>query len=288
MKLSDGTCELRRRSLFDGFWTKAADPSNNMSLYSRERAVKFDCRVSVLEFHSSVCTSGTTQEKERYEKKMEVEAAKQRVLSLLRGHCRTVYEVRKYCSIFSFSSPVLKVTPEDQVVLSNSYEFRSLLKSNIKEVLVVESHPAFLDLYVRGVGNLLPNVPFTTTRTAVDALDLIAKRCLADGKFPFDVVIVDHKVIGGNQNECKSEEDECITGADILRQISEMDIYEENRPLLIGTSMSLKDDGSLLHSSGADYIWGKPPPPMTNALRNELLNSLLNKRAGGECNIVIL
>ena len=52
--------------------------------------------------------------------------------------------------------------------------------------------------------------------------------------------------------------------------------------------MSLKDDGSLLASSGADYIWGKPPPPMTNALRNELLNSLLNKRAGGECNIVIL
>ena len=72
MKLSDGTCELRRRSLFDGFWTKAADPSDNISLYSRERAVKFNCKVSVLEFHSSVRTSGTTQEKERYLKKMEL------------------------------------------------------------------------------------------------------------------------------------------------------------------------------------------------------------------------
>jgi len=49
-----------------------------------------------------------------------------------------------------------------------------------------------------------------------------------------------------------------------------MDIDEDNRPLLIGTSMSLKDDGSRLHSSGADFIWRKPPPLMTNALIIEI------------------
>lgn len=285
------TCTLhRRRSLFDQFWTKSADPSDRMSFDSRTRAVKFDPKVSVLEYQSSLFDASSTEEKGPYEKQTEIEEAKRRVLSLLRGHCRTVYEVKMYCCISKFSSPVLKVTPEDQVILSNSMDFRSLLQKSIRRVLVVESHSVFLNLYVRGLSALLPDIPVATTRTGEDALELIAQCYCADGTFPFDVVIVDHKLVGQKESEreCKSEEVGCMTGADILRQISEMDIETENQPLLIGTSISLKADGSRLASSGADFIWGKPPPPMNKALRNELLNSLLNKRAGGESNIVIL
>jgi|AntRauTorckE5430_2_1112549.scaffolds.fasta_scaffold00207_10 CheY-like chemotaxis protein len=284
------TCTLhRRRSLFDQFWTKNANTSDKISFYSRRtRAVKFNPKVSVLEYPLSLLDSGLIKEKDPYEKQIEIEEAKQRVLSLLRGHCRTVYEVKMYCCISKFSSPMLKVTPEDQVILSNSVDFRYLLERSIRRVLVVDSHNAFLNLYVRGLASILPDIPVATTRTGEDALQLIAQRCGADGTFPFDVVIVDHKLLWGDQMECKSSEDGCMTGAGILRQISEMDIDIGNQPLLIGTSMSLKADGSRLASSGADFIWGKPPPPMTKALRNELLNSLLNKRAGGESNIVIL
>lgn len=48
--------------------------------------------------------------------------------------------------------------------------------------------------------------------------------------------------------------------------------------LLIGVSARLPQDENKLKKSGADLIWGKPPPEMNEALRNQLLKLLINKR----------
>lgn len=48
--------------------------------------------------------------------------------------------------------------------------------------------------------------------------------------------------------------------------------------LYIGVSLFLSDDGPKFLKSGADLIWGKPPPKIDENLRNNLVTSLLKKR----------
>lgn len=50
------------------------------------------------------------------------------------------------------------------------------------------------------------------------------------------------------------------------------------RSLLIGVSARVALDRKKLEKSGADCVWGKPPPEMNSALKNELLKLLLKKR----------
>ena len=48
--------------------------------------------------------------------------------------------------------------------------------------------------------------------------------------------------------------------------------------LLVGVSARLFQDREKLEKSGADCVWGKPPPEMNTKLRNELLQLLMKKR----------
>jgi len=48
--------------------------------------------------------------------------------------------------------------------------------------------------------------------------------------------------------------------------------------LLIGTSAYLVEDKTRLEQSGADFVWGKPPPEMDSKLRNDILRVLMRKR----------
>jgi CheY-like chemotaxis protein len=50
------------------------------------------------------------------------------------------------------------------------------------------------------------------------------------------------------------------------------------RSLLIGVSMQPDRDAGILTEAGADVIWGKPIPHIGDALRNQLVQSLVNKR----------
>jgi hypothetical protein len=52
------------------------------------------------------------------------------------------------------------------------------------------------------------------------------------------------------------------------------------RALLIGVSMQPDRDAKPMQQAGADLIWGKPIPRVGNALRNQLIKALLNKRCG--------
>ena len=48
--------------------------------------------------------------------------------------------------------------------------------------------------------------------------------------------------------------------------------------LLVGVSARPALDRDKLIKSGADCVWGKPPPEMNATLRNELLELLMKKR----------
>jgi CheY-like chemotaxis protein len=52
----------------------------------------------------------------------------------------------------------------------------------------------------------------------------------------------------------------------------------QRKPLLIGVSVDLVRDGKSLQDSGADMVWGKPPPKMNETLRNQMLSALITKR----------
>lgn len=53
------------------------------------------------------------------------------------------------------------------------------------------------------------------------------------------------------------------------------------QPLLIGVSMQPAEDASKFFNSGADFVWGKPPPTMNDTLRDQLVASLVKKRGEG-------
>lgn len=54
--------------------------------------------------------------------------------------------------------------------------------------------------------------------------------------------------------------------------------------LLIGVSAHLNEDEVKLKMSGANYVFGKPPPEMNSHLRNDMLKVLMMKR-NSDCSL---
>jgi CheY-like chemotaxis protein len=61
-------------------------------------------------------------------------------------------------------------------------------------------------------------------------------------------------------------------------QAREMSADTVRRPLLIAVTLNLAKDADQLKASGADVVWGIPPPTPCIALRNELVFALISKR----------
>eukprot|EP00542_Grammatophora_oceanica_P010415 CAMPEP_0194032910 /NCGR_PEP_ID=MMETSP0009_2-20130614/5753_1 /TAXON_ID=210454 /ORGANISM="Grammatophora oceanica, Strain CCMP 410" /LENGTH=589 /DNA_ID=CAMNT_0038673487 /DNA_START=286 /DNA_END=2055 /DNA_ORIENTATION=- len=79
-----------------------------------------------------------------------------------------------------------------------------------------------------------------------------------------------------------------MSGSQLLQRIRQLEkqafdsqtssALKNFKAVLIGVSVNIKRDGDSLRQSGADMIWGKPPPAMGVPLRNQLLSILLAKR----------
>eukprot|EP00529_Nitzschia_sp_RCC80_P017505 CAMPEP_0113451150 /NCGR_PEP_ID=MMETSP0014_2-20120614/6192_1 /TAXON_ID=2857 /ORGANISM="Nitzschia sp." /LENGTH=842 /DNA_ID=CAMNT_0000342501 /DNA_START=631 /DNA_END=3159 /DNA_ORIENTATION=- /assembly_acc=CAM_ASM_000159 len=71
-----------------------------------------------------------------------------------------------------------------------------------------------------------------------------------------------------------------ITTSDMKMASGESSSIVDQRPasLLIGVSVKPDRDAKVLQRAGADIVWGKPPPKVSNALANILLSLLLSKR----------
>jgi len=105
-----------------------------------------------------------------------------------------------------------------------------------------------------------------------------------------------HDVTKKNEIHCR----ELRCGSDLIRSIVRLELgpsaksssrvssYNKEsmvspfqwKALLIGVSMQPDHDAKRMQQAGADLIWGKPIPRVGDALRNQLLKALLDKRRG--------
>lgn len=287
-----------RRSIFAWYWSKEDDrksiTSESSSPFSpRKRVVTFNPSVSVLEYHLTDDTyaDDNTVEQTSCTKESGLKIAQLNVLSLLKEKCYLINpRLYRFINIANFSSPALRITRDDQIVVGGSQEFQSLLETNITRALIVESNEKFLQLYARCMNEILPHVTIFTATNAQHALDVFKQNLSSGDPFPFDLVLVNHRLCGGGEDmhEYNSNNNFSSSGSDILSNIQQMEIDNKYQPLLIGTSVKLKEDSCKLVRSGADFLWGVPPPPVNAKLRNEILMALLNKRAGGQSDVVFL
>jgi len=57
-----------------------------------------------------------------------------------------------------------------------------------------------------------------------------------------------------------------------------LSFHQPRFSLLVGISAHLSSDHKVLESSGADLIWGKPPPRMDAELKCKILRTITEKR----------
>lgn len=68
-----------------------------------------------------------------------------------------------------------------------------------------------------------------------------------------------------------------ISGSQLFARINQLS-GSKWRPLLIGVSTQPQTERHAFLEGGADFVWGKPPPSMNQALGFELVSSLVQKR----------
>ena len=187
-----------------------------------------------------------------------------------------------------FADPALQSTDEDTIVNFGSKKFFKILAQEMQRVLIVDSSPMTLKLFRRQVLCIFPHVHIDTALSGEEALDKVGR---LDSGLNYDLIIVEEHL----QHEDSAESLD-LTGSELLRLLNEMETcvnndsqkIERNKPsskmpvsrtsLKIGVSVSLGEDCESLRKGGVDLFWSKPPPKPTDALRNQVMNALLNKR----------
>ena len=192
---------------------------------------------------------------------------------------------------------------------SNEKKLQRTLLSEIRNILVVDPHDMFLKLFAKSLHSMLSQVVVTEASSAEEALRRIAA---ARVLFPqseggathgFDIIIVEERLqlfhchLSGNVGAKNGPRHQQAAGDDQNHRnipasgsalISQIVAEQKNmvssiskRPrfsLLIGVSAHLQLDGDRLRRSGADFVWGKPPPPFGTELKAEILRGILQKR----------
>jgi hypothetical protein len=127
----------------------------------------------------------------------------------------------------------------------------------------------------------------------------------------FDIIIVEERLVTSSTDLARESASQCAGDDSIQRQRKltsgsaliqsivqeEQSIRERVRnigsaeqsgirfSLLIGVSAYLAQDGVKLKQSGADFVFGKPPPEMNFKLRDEMLKVLMEKR-NSDCSFI--
>lgn len=312
--------QMKRRYIFPLIRKDGGIPANY-----RKRVVKFDPIVSVRAFDDDTTSSDTedddscsdsdisnfnpqelrvhvAQTKETCPNQNFRTTALLELLSVFKTHTQSIPHLVQNIDISRFSSPALRITRDDHVLLGNGPECQWVMEMNIRGVLIVESNELFLNLYARCIKALLPHVTVVTARNGLDALDIFVSNYAKGERPPFDLVLANHRLMPRksemNVGACTDEKkvdptlppdcDKHMNGSDVLSAIQRMDIDDKLRPLLIGSSLNLKQDSRHIVRAGADFLWGVPPPSINEALRNEILMTLLDKRTDGQSGIIIL
>eukprot|EP00587_Corethron_hystrix_P003367 CAMPEP_0113309688 /NCGR_PEP_ID=MMETSP0010_2-20120614/7631_1 /TAXON_ID=216773 ORGANISM="Corethron hystrix, Strain 308" /NCGR_SAMPLE_ID=MMETSP0010_2 /ASSEMBLY_ACC=CAM_ASM_000155 /LENGTH=651 /DNA_ID=CAMNT_0000164989 /DNA_START=208 /DNA_END=2160 /DNA_ORIENTATION=+ /assembly_acc=CAM_ASM_000155 len=184
--------------------------------------------------------------------------------------------------------------PQRNLCLGLPYK-RTDLFNEVQSILVVDCHDIFLNLFSKGLKNMMPHVQITTAKSVEEALLLIEKArssqfleqsCAIHG---FDVIILEENLdarksrnlatsycsdsLPGVPNITNIARDSSRTkyvsnlvkGSDIIKELVHQEkIIRRNlkrscpimpSTLLIGVSISLQTDETTIRTSGADMIW---------------------------------
>lgn len=197
-----------------------------------------------------------------------------------------------------FNHPAMRADVDQEDMLE---ELGNLAQSQFKSILVVDPHDMFLRLFTKCFRQMLPNVDVKTARSSDEALRLIQLNRRPPNKnqhnkiplHGFDIIVTEERLQAhayGRQKQQPSTESQ--TGSALLKQLKlEEDKVKElwragnsgggshcRFSLFIGVTAHPRDDISKLEHSGADIVWGKPPPHMDENLRDKLLRTICKKR----------
>jgi CheY-like chemotaxis protein len=261
------------------------DPKHEMRRSSSEpssgKTITFDPRIWVREFERSQEEQETTWYSED-----DMELFKRHALALIMsrkstdiiptGTARTVRRPFAAAKAF-FTHSALTLDGEDDAseALQNEKYRLVVAQNEMKSILLVDPHDICLTLFTKALKTLLPNVEICAATSSDEAL-----KYAATGK-RFDIILVEERLkqIFHKQNNISAETksaDHCHSGSALFCKLSRME--NTHNALFIGVSARLEKDRSTLEEGGADFCWSKPPPKMSEELRNGLLKTLLLKR----------
>lgn len=183
-------------------------------------------------------------------------------------------------------------------------------QQEIRRILLVDPHDICITLFRKAFTTLLPKVEIVAASNATQALELIAGATAAAARSsnskqaPFDILVVEERLQplfhdkNRQDNKNNDKTASLSSGSNLFMSLASISRnHSHQRPsqkennkttdttnnkksaaLWIGVSAHLNKDLPSLEAAGADLCWGKPPPKMSNDLRNQLLKALLLKR----------
>jgi hypothetical protein len=131
-----------------------------------------------------------------------------------------------------------------------------------------------LQLFSKALKITFPDAEIETARNAEEAMQRV--RDVRGGQ-RFDIILIEERLRTLHQQHRNAEPSQLqtlLTGSSLMRTLS----AEMSKSVFVGTSAHLPQDGSGLKESGADFLWSKPPPPLTPNLLDSILRTLLEKR----------
>lgn len=174
-----------------------------------------------------------------------------------------------------FTDPILHAADEDFIVHDKSSTFFKISYKMVRRVLIVDSSQSNSDLLQDSIITMFPHAVVDMAINGEDALSPMKLGAMDDiAAHKYDIVIVEHR-----SESFEGSEYQKVTGSQLLQLIkSSEDSTMQNISLKIGESANISEDCEQITRAGADLLWAKPPPKPSNNLRNQLLNTLLNKR----------
>lgn len=184
------------------------------------------------------------------------------------GTGRTITTLSEPDSRLLFSHQALQVdfdlcsscSDEDMAVCDDTLQ-------EIQRILLVDPREVCLKLLTKSFQLMFPHAVVHVAVNTTEALTLIRQENCSD----FDVILVEERLDReGTQHGAMLD-----SGSTLITRIKKEVV---GTPLYIGITSHLEQDMESLRDHGADVVWPKPPPPTSEALRNELLRLLRAKR----------
>lgn len=186
---------------------------------------------------------------------------------------------------------------------------QELADKTFKKILLVNHNKLVLDLFERSFTKIFPNAKFARCEAGDEALKLAHR--VRGGTF--DLILAEDRSHrpwkscddldqGAAATTAKEQQEQAISSvtktssmggltkntkkpplpvSDLFRMIRGMERLEgTSKAMLVAISTNPDANKPILQASGADAIWGLPPPHMSDELRDELVARLIQKRRG--------